>query len=183
MEFAFIAVFFVCLAILLICSNGYSDPISHISFDKLSLFSNTPKQSINETTIAIALGGTMFCPIGMFFFGFFGCKDNQMGAIVFILDIAFIVASIMLVCLTQSALIITIYFVLLALVLFFAIRVGRYTYLNFYEVVSRRMMYRNSCVSLFEESLKYSLNRFTACLNGLILIFICILLTYVVYPR
>jgi len=37
-----------------------------------------------------------------------------------------------------------------------------YAYSNFDEVVSRRFMYRNSAVSVFEESWKYAFNRFFA---------------------
>jgi len=38
--------------------------------------------------------------------------------------------------------------------------IARYTFRNFDEVVSRRMLYRNSNVSLFELRWKYTLNRF-----------------------
>jgi len=42
------------------------------------------------------------------------------------------------------------------------VKVAIYTYNNFDEVVSRRMLWRNSNVSLFNEQLKYSIGRFIA---------------------
>lgn len=44
--------------------------------------------------------------------------------------------------------------------LIFSTIVAVYTYNNFSEVVSRRMIWRNSNVSMFNERLKYSINRF-----------------------
>lgn len=50
-----------------------------------------------------------------------------------------------------------------------SILVSSYTYKNFNEVVSRRMLWRNSNVTLFNERLKYSINRMGAS-------FICVLI-------
>ena len=47
-------------------------------------------------------------------------------------------------------------------IIFFSVKVAIYTYKNFSEVVSRRMLWRNSNVSLFNEQLKYSIGRFIA---------------------
>jgi hypothetical protein len=54
--------------------------------------------------------------------------------------------------------------------------IARYTYRNFQEVVSRRMLYRNSNVSLFEIKWRYVLDRFTNITCSLILCFIYLLL-------
>lgn len=50
------------------------------------------------------------------------------------------------------------FFTLFAFV--FSTIIAVYTYKNFSEVVSRRMIWRNSNVSMFDERLKYSINRF-----------------------
>jgi hypothetical protein len=44
--------------------------------------------------------------------------------------------------------------------IYFSVKIATYTYRNFDEVVSRRMLWRNSNVSMFQEQLKYSLSRF-----------------------
>lgn len=44
--------------------------------------------------------------------------------------------------------------------IYFSILVAIFTYRNFDEVVDRRMLWRNSNVSLFHAQLKYSLSRF-----------------------
>jgi len=44
--------------------------------------------------------------------------------------------------------------------LVFSTIIAVYTYKNFSEVVSRRMIWRNSNVSMFNDRLKYSINRF-----------------------
>ena len=43
-----------------------------------------------------------------------------------------------------------------------ALAIGIYTAINMDDVVSRRMLYVNSDVSMFDMTLKYSLNRFMA---------------------
>lgn len=53
-----------------------------------------------------------------------------------------------------------IYWIALATIHVPALLIARYCYSNFDEVVSRRMLYRNSSVSLFEEQGKYALSRF-----------------------
>lgn len=49
-----------------------------------------------------------------------------------------------------------------AVSLIVALAIGIYTAVNMDDVVSRRMLYVNSDVSMFEMTLKYSLNRFMA---------------------
>jgi len=49
---------------------------------------------------------------------------------------------------------------LILLGLIFSTIVAVFTYNNFREVVSRQMIWRNSNVSMFNERLKYSINRF-----------------------
>jgi len=44
--------------------------------------------------------------------------------------------------------------------IYFSILVAIFTYRNFEEVVDRRMLWRNSNVSMFHARLKYSLSRF-----------------------
>ena len=58
-----------------------------------------------------------------------------------------------------------------------------YTYKNIYEVLSRRMLYRNSNVSLFEYTWKYTLDRFcnitvsiVTCIPWLALLIFCSIL-------
>lgn len=50
-----------------------------------------------------------------------------------------------------------------------------YTYQNFDEVVSRRMLWRNSNVSLFEEQAKYTYDRFVVCWFSLLILLIYII--------
>lgn len=56
--------------------------------------------------------------------------------------------------------------------IFFSVIIAIYTYRNFDEVVSRRMLWRNSNVSLFNEQLKYTLSRFGNALIFSVLFFI-----------
>lgn len=55
------------------------------------------------------------------------------------------------------------------------VSVAKYTYQNFDEVVSRRMLWRNSNVSLFEEQAKYTYDRFIVCWFSLLILLIYII--------
>jgi len=54
-------------------------------------------------------------------------------------------------------------------------RVAMHTYQNFDEVVSRRMLWRNSNVSLFEAQAKYTYDRFVICWCFLLILFVYII--------
>ena len=54
--------------------------------------------------------------------------------------------------------------------------VAKYTWDNFKEVVSRRMLWRSSNVRLFQKRLEYSASRFLAALLVFVLIFLLFLL-------
>ena len=49
-----------------------------------------------------------------------------------------------------------------------------YIYKNFNEVVSRRMLYRNSNVSLFESRLKYTLSKFSSISFSITVCLVCL---------
>lgn len=63
---------------------------------------------------------------------------------------------------TNSTFLLILIGLILMTIIFFSVKVAIYTYKNFDEVVSRRMLWRNSNVSLFNEQLKYSIGRFIA---------------------
>jgi hypothetical protein len=60
----------------------------------------------------------------------------------------------------------------------FSIYIAKFTWNNFKEVVSRRMLWRNSNVGLFQKRLEYSLSRFVATLFSCALLAITILLMF-----
>lgn len=64
---------------------------------------------------------------------------------------------------------------------FIAIMIAGFAYRNIGEIVSRRMLYRNSRVSLFDITWKYTLNRFT--IVFLYLLTICIFLMICISVR
>jgi hypothetical protein len=57
-----------------------------------------------------------------------------------------------------------------------SIYIAKYTWDNFKEVVSRRMLWRNSNVGLFQKRLEYTLSRFGAAFLVFLTMFLALLL-------